>query len=47
MEGEPNHDSTGPVQTMWMVRLPGVNPKVSTRIRDGYLDLLVRVDPVR
>ena len=47
MEGEPNRDSTGPVQTMWMVRLPGVNPKVSTRIRDGYLDLLVRVDPVR
>ena len=47
MEGEPNRDSTGPVQTMWTVRLPGVNPKVSTRIRDGYLDLLVRVDPVR
>lgn len=47
MEGELNRDSTGPVQTMWRVRLPGVNPKVSTRIRDGYVDLLVRVDPKR
>lgn len=47
MEGELNYDSTGPTQTMWMVRLPGVNPKVSTRIRDGYVDLLVRVDPKR
>lgn len=47
MAGEPNYDSTGPVQTMWKVRLPGVNPKVSTRIRDGHVDLLVRVDPVR
>jgi hypothetical protein len=24
-----------------------VNPKVSTRIRDGHVDLLVRVDPKR
>ncbi len=47
MAGEPNYDSTGPEQTMWKVRLPGVNPKVSTRIRDGYVDLLVRVDPKR
>jgi hypothetical protein len=47
MPGELNRDSTGPVQTMWKVRLPGVNPRVSTRIRDGHIDLLVRVDPVR
>lgn len=47
MAGELNYDSTGSVQTMWKVRLPGTNPKVSTRLRDGYLDLLVRVDPVR
>jgi hypothetical protein len=47
MPGELNYDSTGPTQTMWKVRLPGVNPKVSTRIRDGHVDLLVRVDPVR
>jgi len=45
--GELNYDYTGPEQTMWKVRLPGVNPSVATRIRDGHVDLLVRVDPVR
>lgn len=45
--GELNYDYSGPEQTMWKVRLPGVNPTVATRIRDGHVDLLVRVDPVR